>query len=143
MFANEKKQPVPKRFKELVRRQASVQRTEEAPMGLVRLDLECAVRSVLFLHLFILFSHTLCPLSAPGILLLVAQLVLIILKELPRCDCQQHLQYQHQHQQHLREEPGVVPSPYHPPPPHHHDHHDDQVPKLVHPRQHRQLCVHH
>ena len=64
MFATEKRQTLPKRFKELVRRQASVQRTEEAPMGLVRLDLECAVRSVLFLHSFILFFHTLFPLSS-------------------------------------------------------------------------------
>ena len=59
MFANDENQTVPKRLKELVRLQASVQRTEEAPMGLVRLDLECAVRSVLFLHIlffsFILF----------------------------------------------------------------------------------------
>ena len=61
MFANEKKQKVPNRFKELVRRQASVQRTEEAPTGLVRLDLECAVRSVLFLNLFF---HSLFPLSS-------------------------------------------------------------------------------
>ena len=52
---------MPTRFKELVRRQASVQRTEEALMGLVRLDLECAVRSVLFLHRFF---HSLFPLSS-------------------------------------------------------------------------------
>ena len=90
MFANEKKQKVPNRFKELVRRQASVQRTEGAPMGLVRLVLECAVRSVLFLHLkffsFILF--VLC-------LLLLVQVLLINLIYMSRCDCQQHLQHQH------------------------------------------------
>ena len=139
MFANERKQTMPTRFKELVRRQASVQRTEEALMELVRLDLECAVRCDLFLHLlffsFILFS--LC------LLFLVVQVLLINLIDLPRCDRQQHLQYQHQHQQHLREEPRVAPSPYHPPPPHHHDHDDYQLPELVHPRQHGQLRVHH
>ena len=71
MFAIQKKQTVPKRFKELVRRQASVQRTEGALMGLVRLDLECAVRSVLFLHL-LFFSFILLFLC---LLLLVVQVL--------------------------------------------------------------------
>ena len=86
----EKKQTVPKRFKELVRRQASVQRTEEALMGLVRPDLEFAVSSVLFSTFFSFSSFTLPVLC---LLFLVVQVLLIILIDLPRCDSPQHLQY--------------------------------------------------